>query len=49
MIGLNVRYPLHDANLAALERAMGSAGPGTDWQHIVNHNKTNAAKFAPEL
>jgi hypothetical protein len=32
----------------AFKRAMGPAGPGKNWHHIVEQTKGNIAKFGPE-
>jgi len=35
-------------SFSAFKRAMGPAGPGKNWHHIVEQTKGNVAKFGPE-
>jgi hypothetical protein len=40
--------PVGFKSFDALKKAMGSAGPGKQWHHIVEQNPGNVAKFGPE-
>lgn len=35
-------------SMSSFRRAMGSAGPGMEWHHIVEQTRSNIARFGPE-
>lgn len=36
------------SSFSAFKRAMGPAGPGQAWHHVIEQNASNVAKFGPE-